>query len=144
MEELPLYYYHGDIMESMIHKAITPGWVDILHAGWRRVYDLYSGRATDARGETILRHVCENQIGVQLKVIFHMIKRMNKLNDLKTKYQVWRSFGAMTWDFIFVRKITAGMVGLKHYLEYLALAVAFRLSPGGGERLKALKARCEA
>ena len=23
VEELPLYYYHGDIMESMIHKAIT-------------------------------------------------------------------------------------------------------------------------
>ena len=130
VEEVPLYYYHGDIAGSMIHRAIPKGWIDELHAGWDKVYDLYAGKAVDARGQAIFSRILEKQIVPHIKVIFHMIKRLNKLNDRKTRRAVWREFGDMARDFLFCRKVPAKIIGTKHYIEYLFFAVFF----GGGAK----------
>lgn len=133
---LPLYYYHGDIESSMIHKAISPGWIDVLHGGWARVYDLYASSATDRRGKVILRSVCSGMISSQLKVIFHMIKRLNKLNPFSVKVDVWGSFGIMSLDFLFKRRLSLQMLGFKHYMEYLVIGVVFGLPKVVSRKMK--------
>ena len=127
LSEVPLYYYHGDIADSMIHQAIKPSDVEVLHNGWRNVYDFYASRAVDDHGREIFRNVCEGQIADKLKVILHMIKRLNKLNNAATRIRVWKSFGEMLWDFIFIRSISIKMTGAKRYLEYLAIALFSRI-----------------
>lgn len=125
VEHTPLYYYHGDIESSMIHRAVSPGEIDYIYCGWRNVYDVLDANATDEKGKTVKRMVCRGQIAKWLKVVFHMVKRLNRKNRFCVRMKVWGSFGRFVLDFIFRRRLTAGMIGIKHYVEYLFVALAF-------------------
>ena len=125
VEDVPLYYYHGDIAGSLIHKPIPPRWIAVLHAGWQKVYDLYRNKATDDKGRVKFRSICRHQLTSQMKVILHMIKRQVHLNCFKDRLRVWANFGDMAVDFLFVRRLTVSMTGFRRYVEYLIIALVW-------------------
>ena len=119
----PLYYYSkNNESGSLMHKPIYADWVEELHLELANVYDL-SKKWNRVR----FLAMCTMHIVPGIRTVFHLIKRSNGKLRLRDRMDDWRAFSRLAADFLFVRRIPPKFFGVRHFVEYLVLAIV-----GGG------------
>ena len=117
----PLYYYSkNNVGGSLMHKPIYADWVDELHWELAGMYDL-------AKKHPRVRFLamCKMHVLPGITTVFHLIKRSNRKLGLRDKLAAWRAFSRLAADFIFARPVPVKLLGAKHFVEYLGLALVY-------------------
>lgn len=120
-----LYYYSINNDSSIMHKALHVDWVDEMHTEFDNIYDITYRDKTDTVGREKFEAMCKCHLSAGLRTLFHMIKRAARYGKWADRIKLWRSFSAIAVDFLFVRKIPCRYLGVKHYMEYLAVALIY-------------------